>query len=463
MLWNWSYGKDPLDDCYESDLYTHFFCGGSTGVGKSSGSLNFILSHALDARKLHPDQRIGGLVLNFKKNEAETFERLAFNLHRESDVIVVRPEDSNILNFLQIFENQEPLNCVEALLTLSRIALGTDERKAEEAFWEQSMRRYLDRLIRTIQLSGERLSIDLMVQAHLSAPLYPGQASDPNFQAQSVCCQLLAKALERCGERHEGYLLIERYFMQDLPNLTDKMLSSVRAMVDAAIDPFVSSALLRRLFCGSSTLDLAEIFSGKLLILDLPVQTLGYVGRFAQILLKYLFQLAVEARDLSRHPNGVLLIQDEAQAWLLERDFGFLSTCRSSKCGVLMLTQNISNVYAALGGGPKAEAKAKSLLGLCNHKIFHANNDYVTNQYAADTIGKVLQNFQGTSISRNDSSVSQSQQMEYQVPPVCFTTFLKTGGPRHGFEVGGIVTGTGKIFSTGTNYLATCFKQPVRN
>ncbi|MCB0841573.1 MAG: TraM recognition domain-containing protein, partial [Bacteroidetes bacterium] len=192
--------------------------------------------------------------------------------------------------------------------------------------------------------------------------------------------------------------------------------------------------MLRRQFGGSSTLKLEDAFSGKIILLDIPIQTHEYAGRIAQALYKYTFQKAVEQRDLRSFPNPLVLWQDEAQAFLLPGDSAFMSTCRSSRVGSVLLSQNISNFYAALGGGQKSESQVNSLLALCNTKIFHANNDHVTNEWAAKTIGMGIKNLTSVNIGGPSESASSSQHMHYLVEPREFT-MLKTGGPANRYLV----------------------------
>ncbi len=52
-------------------------------------------------------------------------------------------------------------------------------------------------------------------------------------------------------------------------------------------------------------------------------------------------------------------------------DMQFQTTCRSSRVATVYLTQNISNMYAALGGSDQGENQANSLFANLNTKIFH--------------------------------------------------------------------------------------------
>ena len=150
---------------------------------------------------------------------------------------------------------------------------------------------------------------------------------------------------------------------------------------------------------------------------------------------------------------------DEAQYFLNEHDARFQTTARSSRACTVLITQNISNYYAAIGGANPKD-KVNSLLGNLATKIFHGNNDSVTNNWAAETIGKTFRT--STSTSTNTESLSgnttMSESLHYQIEPQQFT-ILKGGGVENHCKVEAIVTVAGKLWSNGKNFIKTEFDQ----
>ena len=67
-----------------------------------------------------------------------------------------------------------------------------------------------------------------------------------------------------------------------------------------------------------------------------------------------------------------------------------MSTARTARACTVYLTQNLPSYYAQIGGR-NPEHIADSLLGNFQTKIFHANGDPKSNQWAADLIGKSVQ------------------------------------------------------------------------
>jgi hypothetical protein len=212
---------------------------------------------------------------------------------------------------------------------------------------------------------------------------------------------------------------------------------------------------------------------GKIVFVDLPVLDFGSVGQFAQILWKYPFQRDFGRRDVKSSPRPVFLWQDEAQLFLIENDYAFQSTCRSARVATVMLSQNISNFYAVLGGEQAGKAKADSLFGNLNLKIFHMNGDSVTNTWAAELIGRsrqLLANSNSTNdptdpfsgalgIGTSHNSAGVSEVFEFEVQPSVFTTF-RTGGRENRWLVDALIFAAGSRFkASGRPYFFCSFSQ----
>lgn len=459
LLLDLSGQKDPADGFTLRDAFENVFVTGSTGSGKTSGSGFALASAMLDAYQIHPDERVGMLIFLYKKGDSAEWIRWAKEHDREEDIIIIKPEDEGVFNLLERYQHSEPMNAVNTLMCISQLTLGGGNRKEGESFWEVEQQKRLDRLIRLNQLAAIPLNILTLYQIHISAPIEPEQLTDESFRESSFCWKLLAKAAENVGQDNPDFKLVENYFVHEMPWLADRTSSSIRAMVSSILEPFVSSRMLQRLFCGESSLQLEDAFSGKIILLDIPVQTHEHAGRIAQIMFKYCFQKAVEQRDLNEYPNPLIFWQDEAQVFLTPYDHSFMSTCRSSRAGSVLLSQNISNFYAALGGGPQAEVQVNSLLALCNTKIFHANNDFVTNEWAAKTIGMGIRNLSSMNMSHQSDSASSTQHIHYLVEPRDFT-MLRNGGAKNHYLVDSIIAGTARVFSSRYNFIATTFEQP---
>jgi hypothetical protein len=140
-----------------------------------------------------------------------------------------------------------------------------------------------------------------------------------------------------------------------------------------------------------------------------------------------------------------------------------------------MLTQTISNFYAALGGTEQSRAETDSLLACLTTKFFCASGDPVSTEWAARIVGRTRQLFAngGSTMpqhiaatfgfpelaSPGQSSAGFSESYEYELQPSAFST-LRTGGPMNGWKVDTIVHQSGRTFrETNRAWLPVTFKQ----
>ncbi|MCC7010919.1 MAG: TraM recognition domain-containing protein [Planctomycetes bacterium] len=237
----------------------------------------------------------------------------------------------------------------------------------------------------------------------------------------------------------------------------------------------LNRGVLRDHFCSDTNLAPEAVELGKIVLIDFSVKEFGEVGVFAQVLWKYAWQRQVERRNVAENPRPVFLWADEAQNFLTSYDMQFQTTCRSARVATVLLTQNVSNVYAALGGSEKGRAEAASLFANLNTKLFHANADPVTNDWAASIVGKTLQQFANSSTSsqadraaasgfdwiggQRSSSAGLSEHYEFELQPAIFAQ-LRTGGPANDGVVDAIVVQNGRTYrANGRGWLPVVFHQ----
>lgn len=263
-------------------------------------------------------------------------------------------------------------------------------------------------------------------------------------------------------QRHD-FQLATTYFMKELPALSEKTRSVVLSTFVGIIDPLNRGAL-KDLFSGTSTLTPDAPHEGKIVVIDMPVKEYHELGQFSQVIWKFLFQRETERRGGGR---PVFIWADEAQHFITSHDMMFQATARSSRCATVYLTQNISNYYAMLGSEEAGKAYVDSLMGNFQTKIFHANADAVTNNWAAEAIGKGIQRLASSNISNPNSfirdpsrvSFGMSEHYEYLVQPSDFT-MLRKGGPRHDMLVDAVVFQGGRVWNeTGDTSMLVTFDQ----
>jgi hypothetical protein len=440
---------------------------GGIGAGKSSGSGKTIAKAFLK-------NGFGGLVLCAKPDERSNWERYARETGREQDLIIFSEDSDYEFNPLEYEMTRggkgagEVFNLTNLFMEIykmgNRLSGGGNSGESER-YWDNALRRCINRMIQLLTLAKEDISIRNMRKLLSSTPLEHeveglGEMSEEEISEwgqSNYCIGCIIKAGENAetAEEEEEYTLISDYFLREFATLPEKTRPTIVESFLGLAEPF-NSGILKKHFSQNTNLRPELSHEGKIIILDFPVKEYLQAGVYAQGIYKLLWQQATERRNQDQELLPIFIWVDEAQLFLSDYDQIFQTTARSSRACTVFLSQNISNYYTSIGGrSPKP--KVDSLLGNLGTKIFHANNDAVTNEWAARTIGKAFINVSGMSIGNTQSS-SFNQQLHFQVEPKEFT-ILKNGGDRNKLEVEGIVTIASRKWSTGMNYMKIIFSQ----
>lgn len=468
-----AFGPRRLPENYWSlaDAFEGLQIFGATGSGKSSGSGQAVARAFLEAN-------LGGLVLTAKPDEILSWKQYAKATGRETDLLIVEEGSPYCFNFLRYELQRDGAGGghTENLVNLFCAVMESAEKRqgqsgGNESYWQRTLKQLLRSAIDLCVLAAGDVDLPSIYKIITSAPRSIAEAMDPNWQASSACFALMVHARERAGQlgRETDLEMTCDYWLLEFPALAPETRSVVVSSFTSMADCFLRG-MLRRLFCGDLNFRPEDSFDGKIIILNLPVKQYNELGQFAQVLFKFVWQRAVERRiprDLSRPEversiRPVFLWADESQFFASSYDALFQSTARSSRACTVYLTQNLPSYHAGFGGGnPKAEVDA--FLGNLQTKIFHANGDPTTNNWAADSIGRTrqLQLYGGLSegmgargnLNGMNQNSGGSMVFEYLVQPQEFT-LLRTGGRQSGFEVDCI------IFQGGRRWLATGGKKP---
>ena len=220
--------------------------------------------------------------------------------------------------------------------------------------------------------------------------------------------------------------------------------------------------MLRDLFCSSTNIVPDISAEGAIIVLDIPIKEYGDLGQFSQVLFKYIWQQAMERRNVTENNRPVFMWADESQNFITSYDREFQSTARSSRACTVYLTQNLPSYYSELGG-EKGKVEADAFLGNLQTKIFHANGDSTTNEWAANIFAKSWQfrrsmnsGFSGGGAS-GSSGVSEA--LELDVLPQEFA-MLRKGGHENDLCVDSIIFQGGRVWNaTGKTFMKATFTQ----
>lgn len=399
---------DPKDDWTIGDSFEHTLILGGTGSGKSSASGAVLAQAMLRAG-------YGGLVLCAKPEEAARWEAYARACGRASSVIRFDASGKFRFNFLDYLMSLSPTlggglvdNAVNTFLRILEAAHGADGSASGGAdntdFWNKALRDLLSYAILALYHAYGRVKLDELILLVNSVPVSDEQSRSLDFQSWSFCFKTMKIFYENPAiplSLREKQQTVT-FFGQTFGRLDPKTRSNIVITLNAEIGPFLRGPL-HDLFCTDTNFVPEVTHEGVILILDLPIKRFEHTGAVAQMLMKYIWQKATERRGIHAGTRPVFLFADEAQLFFSTYDLEFQSTARSARAATVYITQNLPTLYARLGGrNPQDQADA--IIGNFQTKIFHANTDPRTNQYAADLIGRAVQRRRSANWSSGRSS-----------------------------------------------------------
>jgi hypothetical protein len=469
VLTAWSH--DQRDAWTIEDACRGTFIDGSNGSGKTTGPGNHIAECFLT-------HGFGGLVLCAKPDEAHFWRKLGGRTGRQRSMLFFGSDPRWKINFLSYEATRSnggglTENIVNLFCRVTEIIAQKNGTRANEEYWQRAMKQLLRNAIDLLLVARGNASLLEVVQVINSAPQTEPQTTDRHWQENSPLYSYLLAGQDSAGRdrtKQNAYQLAANYWLSEFPNLAPQtrtgIVSTFTTLADALLrDPF------RDRFCTESSFLPEMLLDGAICVVDLDIKQYGEVGQYAQVLLKYLVQQAIERRpDLGkRHARPVFIWADEAQDFIIPYDAQFQATARSSRCCSVYITQNLPNLYAELGGESAGKSRVDSQLGNLVTKIMCQQGDPVTNQWAADMIGKTRQflvNYGSSQSVGPGSTPSRStgatETIDYDCPPRAFQ-LLRTGGPRHDFVVDAIIYGGGRLWSNGKTWIRASFQQPQHN
>jgi hypothetical protein len=475
---------------------------GGTGSGKSSGSGAYIARSFLRAG-------MGGLILCAKVDERPRWEALAKECGREKSVIVLDGSGRERFNFLDYTLLRDgggagqTLNLVTLFVQLAEAA---NKRKSSsnggDSFFRDAMNELMSNCMDALIAAYGRLQLHEMHQFIASLP------DRESKQEDGFCYKTMQKAFKdpviRMSEN--DWKMTDNYIYNTMRYMADRTRTGVIANFSSLVNPFAKGKM-HEIFCTNSTLVPELTHEGALIIVDLPIKEWDTAGVLAANVMKYLWQKATERRDCNANTRPVFLWADECQNFMSEYDNEFQSTARSARACSVYLTQNLSGIYSTIGG-QNPEHAADALFSNLRTKILHANENRLTNQWAADLIGKDIQQRRNWSFSKganrgtNESKSSQwganrgyssngtqsgssggsswgggssrgtsqgtnenmsagtTEQVDYRVQPSFFSDGLRMGGAKNKHKVDAVIFQPAQKFNdTGAQFGLCTFLQ----
>ncbi|GAA3643610.1 type IV secretory system conjugative DNA transfer family protein [Flavivirga jejuensis] len=429
---------------------------GGLGSGKTSGS------GALLAKK-YLELGFGGLVLTAKEDELDLWKSYCKKHGREDDLVIIGHGSDQYFNFLD-YESSRPdkgtgitHNIADTLKTVIK-AGANDGQESDKAFWDASLQQLLVNAVDLCLLTSDNIRFKDIYKIIQTAPKSKNELASEKWRKDSYCFLMMEHAArhlnkhpktEKTDSLARRLHIIEDFFYGNWLYLSEKTRSIVEQMFFGFGDRFMRDPLYS-LFNTKTTVTPEDTIKGKIIIVNLPYLIFENTGRDGQILFKYIWQRAMQRRQIKDKSRPTFLWVDEAHYFLHDHDIDHQSTARSYRACTVYLTQNLPNYTLHAGGGEKGMYRFKALAGNLGTKFFHANSDVETNEYAADLVGKELKwmgsegQSMGDSASFNEGS---SQSLLHIIQPSKFAQ-QKTGGQLNGYDIEVVVHRQGIPFTS---------------
>jgi hypothetical protein len=441
----------PLVDLNGQDTITlgnafegiHVF--GSPGSGKTSGSGQTIARSFLRAG-------MGGLVLCSKPSEVERWQKYAAENGRESSLFIFDKHEG--FNFVEYALARYGVDAITNVVGILMRTLD-DARKArgktgsdENPFWDESTEEVLKHAIPVLYSATGTVTIDDIIDFAIAAPATPERVTELAKNTRAFKANAAMSALMKMDSPEaaialspaEGKRLL-KFWASEWQSNDGKTRSNILSSLRSRLGLF-RHGVLKDCFTTKTTWIPETLFHGCITIVGLPVQANETEGRLAQLLMKYMTQLAIESRKTlpERHQERpVFLWVDEAHRFVSMKDEQFLAECRENRACCCFLSQGLPSYYSALGRDQ--EKTVDGLIGKFKTQVFHQNGCHHTNEFASKIIGRGIQQRRtvGTSYSVNHGVTKG-------------VSVGKTRGFSKGFSIGkseGESTGINQSFNRG--------------
>ncbi len=447
---------------------------GGLGSGKSSTTARACAMAFLRAG-------LGGLVLTVKSSETDVWRDHAAKTGREKDLIVFNPESALSFDPLAYAwkTGGRSAGHIETIVDLFSTLMAVGKvysPSSGEKYFEMAVEELIRASLIALSLAGEAVSITSIHKIISSLPVEMAQADDPDWQNNSACGRLISKLRDRketfTTSQWDDLDIAIVYLLQKVPGLDPRTRSNVESTWSGMASKFNYSPF-REMFCSGTYSFTPEqtTHEHKIVIVDMPVLEYGrQTSRLCQVLVKIMFQ-----RAWMRHQykpgccHGAFVFQDEFSMLMHRDESHFHSVCRSNAVAAVCITPNILGLAAEEFGEQNPGSKTIGFLGLLSIKIFHANNETHTNEFAADQMGKEWRYIDSWNTSHGDqhshTGVSGAKQLVHIVEPAAFTRLLTPDGENPYAQA--IVYKGGKPFNAtktpqnpnGTNYLSVLFSR----
>lgn len=411
-------------------------CFGDPGSGKSSA---FLSTELLACFNSSTSKKFGLLSTVFKQDEADLVIHLAKENKRLDDLIVIS-RNEEVLSKVEIdgvnnstkrkmtktkwvtnigqsiLEDTLSVdNLIDLFNSINKIKNNEADSKAEDPFWTLSNYEFQRNLIRLLLLVDDKFSISRLVEfgslaiSHADSirstqiGIYPFLDLLDRAKTKLELPQVIVLKKQLDKQQIEDFVKLIEYFNQAIVQVPENTLKSVFAVFKSTVGTCNQGIIKEKLFTdqksdsdGYFTFDQTRV--GKIIVIDLPVETGGEDVKIFQIISKVAWQESM----LRSKGFDVYFVSDEFSNFTSPKDGAFYRANRSYGVHNILATQNITGIELAIG-----KLATEELLNNCQTKYFFQTQAKDTIEYALKVIGddKSINNSKSLGDNMTDSTM----------------------------------------------------------
>ena len=373
----------------ESGLYQNFLITGTIGTGKTSSAMYPFTEQLIKYNSLHPNNKLGILILDVKGNYFNQVKQFASKYNLEKDILEISLNSKIRYNPLHK-PNLNPLILANRLKT---ILLLFSENNSE-SFWLDKAEQILAECIKLCRLYNN--GYVTFIELHKLI-------TEPNYYKSKI--EILKKLFyESKFSQKQIYELNTalEFFEKEFNSLDNRTLSILKSEISRITNVFISDYNVSKTFCPDKK-DLnfkgfsSMLQKGKIVVLNMNIAEYKNLSKIIATYLKLDFQSEIMSNLSHNQIRPSVFICDEYAEYVTKTDADFFSLSREAKCINIVSTQS----YSSLKNTLKDENAVRVIVQNLINKIWFRTDDIFTIEEAQKQLGKEDKQLISKSISES--------------------------------------------------------------
>ena len=373
----------------ESGLYQNFLITGTIGTGKTSSAMYPFTEQLIKYNSLHPNNKLGILILDVKGNYFKQVKQFASKYNLEKDVLEISLNSK--IRYNPLYKpNLNPLILANRLKT---ILLLFSENNSE-SFWLDKAETVLCESIKLCRLYNN--GYVTFVELHKLI-------TEPNYYKSKI--EILKKLFYESKLSHKQIYELNtalEFFEKEFNSLDSRTLAILKSEISRITNVFISDYDVSKVFCPEKK-DLnfkgfsSMLQKGKIVVLNMNIAEYKNLSKILATYLKLDFQSEVMYNLSHCNLRPSAFICDEYAEYATKTDADFFSLSREAKCINIVSTQS----YSSLKNTLKDENAVRVITQNLINKIWFRTDDIFTIEEAQKQLGKEDKLHTSKSISEN--------------------------------------------------------------